>query len=199
VAAARRAGFDAAAAWVATEDRAHYWPEAKVIHIAVVWERGSGRLLGVQAAGEGEVAKRVDVATQLILAGTDLERLAHLEHAYAPPFAPALDPLAVAAFAALNHEEGVEALPPFTDLGGASVIDLRLPEEREAQPFEGEAEGIPLGELDPETLPKAAELVLVCQRGTRSAEGVRALAAAGRRARYIGGGVAWRQVGRTEG
>jgi len=195
LAAARRAGLDAAAAWVATEDRAHYWPEAKVIHVGVVWERDSGRLLGVQAAGEGEVAKRIDVATQLILAGADLERLAHLEHAYAPPYAPALDPLAVAAFAALNHEEGVEALPPFVDLGDATVIDLRLAEESQAQPFEGEAEGIPLGELEPDRLPDADELVLICQRGTRSAEGVRALAASGRRARYVGGGVAWRQVG----
>jgi rhodanese-related sulfurtransferase len=103
--------------------------------------------------------------------------------------------LAVAAFAALNLEDGVEALPPFVDLGGATVIDLRLAEEREAQPFAGEAEGVALGELVPDELPDTDELVLVCQRGTRSAEGVRALAAAGRRARYVGGGVAWRQVG----
>jgi len=198
LAGARRAGLDASATWVATEDRAHYWPEAKVIHVALVWESGSGRLLGAQAAGEGEVAKRIDVATQLILAGADLERLAHLEHAYAPPYAPALDPLAVAAFAALNHREGVEALPPFVDLDGAAVVDLRLAEERESQPFDGEAAGIALGELDKERLPDAPELVMICQRGTRAAEAVRRLAAAGRRARYVGGGVTWRQVGRKE-
>jgi hypothetical protein len=31
-----------------------------------------------------------------------LEEFANLEHAYAPPYLPALDPLAVAAFAAQN-------------------------------------------------------------------------------------------------
>ncbi len=198
LARARAAGLDARVAWVAAEDRAHYWPDAKVVHLAVVYERGSRRLLGVQGAGEGEVAKRIDTATQLLHAGARLDELAQLEHAYAPPYAPAVDPLAVAAFAALNQEDGVESLPPFAELEGATVVDVRLAVERESQPYEGECAGIALGELDPARVPDAEDLVLICQRGTRSAEAVRRLAAAGRRARYVGGGVAWRQVGGDE-
>lgn len=195
---ARSAGIDARAAWISAEDRAHYWPDAKVIHLAVVYERVSRRLLGVQAAGEGEVVKRVDVATQMLHARARLDELAQVEHAYAPPYAPALDPLAVLAFAALNQEEGVGSVPPGAELGSATVVDVRLPEEREAQPYAGACQGVPLGELDPAALPETDDLVLVCQRGTRSAEAVRRLAAHGRRARYVGGGVAWRQSGASE-
>ena len=195
-AAARRQGLDARAAWISVEDGAHYWPESKVIHLKLVYETSSLRVLGVQAVGEGEVAKRVDVATQLIARGATLQDFAELEHAYAPPYAPAMEPLAVAAQVALNQEDGVGAAPPDETREGTVVLDVRLPDEVEKRPVAvGRGHSIPLGELAGRLaeVDDATELV-VCERGTRSAEAVRLLQRKGIRARYLGGGLHWRKA-----
>ncbi|MEJ2582423.1 MAG: FAD-dependent oxidoreductase, partial [Acidobacteriota bacterium] len=122
--------------WVSAEDRAHYWPEAKLILLGMVYDPASNRVLGVQGVGEeGEVAKRIDVAAQLMLRGAQITDFEKIEHAYAPPYAPALDPLAVLGMAASNQVEGIESVAPVADLGSATVLDVRVPEEREERPL----------------------------------------------------------------
>lgn len=189
-----RRGHRVRSAWVAAEDAAHYWPEAREVLLTVVYDPVDRRVLGVQAAGVGEVVKRVDVATQLITRRATLDDLAAVEHAYAPPYAPALDPLAVLAFAALNQEDGVDALPPTTDLTTAPVLDVRLDDEREEEPLDVEAQGLPVHELEGRRheLP-AGPFRVLCARGTRSAEIVRRMRQRGREASYVGGGVSWRR------
>jgi rhodanese-related sulfurtransferase len=192
---ARRSGLVVRSVWTTADDRAHYWPEAQRIHLKLVYERGSERLVGVQAVGTGDVVKRVDVATQLVARGASLADLAQLEHAYAPPYAPAVDPLAMAAWAARNQEDGIEAEPPTVALG--DVVDVRLPEERERQPADARhVEELSVAELrgSPQARPVSGGLV-VCERGTRSAEAARLLKDRGG-ARYLGGGLQWREAAR---
>jgi NADPH-dependent 2,4-dienoyl-CoA reductase/sulfur reductase-like enzyme/rhodanese-related sulfurtransferase len=209
--AARARGLAARSARVTVLDRPHYWPEAKEIHLELVYEISSGRVLGVQAVGEGEVAKRIDIATQMIARGATLDDFAHVEQAYAPPYAPAIEPLAVAAMVAQNQIDGIESLSPGGEWGEHAVLDVRTPEEAEARPVDADRLiRIPLeelaerlGELDD------SERVVICERGTRSAEAVRLLLRHGFRARYLGGGLHWREamgeradsrrVGRVEG
>jgi len=177
--------------WVTADDVAHYWPEGHVVYIKLLYEEGTRRLVGVQAVGRGDVAKRVDTATQLLLRRATLAELAHLEHAYAPPFAPALDPLAMAAFAALNQEDGIEAVSPQAPLG--EVLDVRLPEESANPPVEGASvTAVPLPQLRRRLAEIGVPETVVCARGTRSSEAVRLLQARGQRARYLGGGLLWR-------
>jgi len=122
--------------WISAEDRAHYWPEAKLILLAMVYEPATKRVLGVQGIGEeGEVVKRIDVAAQLMLRRAVIDDFSTIEHAYAPPYAPALDPLAVLAMAAANQVEGIESVAPLTDISQARVLDVRIPEEREERPL----------------------------------------------------------------
>jgi NADPH-dependent 2,4-dienoyl-CoA reductase/sulfur reductase-like enzyme/rhodanese-related sulfurtransferase len=192
--AARERGLAARAAWISALDRPHYWPDAEEIHIKLVYEEDSGRVHGVQAAGEGEVAKRIDVATQLIARGATLDDFVHVEHAYAPPFSPAMEPLAVAAMVAENQRDGIESVSPEEDWDEISILDVRSAEDALQQPVPSErVTQITLGELDE----RAGELddsdrVVVCARGTRSAEATRLLARRGMRARYLGGGLNWR-------
>jgi rhodanese-related sulfurtransferase len=192
---ARRHGIPVRAAWGCAHDRPGYWPDSEEILLKLVYDPRSRRLLGLQAAGAGEAVKRVDVATQLILRGATLEDLAHFEHAYAPPYAPALDPLAAAAFTAQNQEDGIEAASPYDSLVGQAVLDVRLPDEVESRPLEADgATGIPLGELrDRLDEVDKATTVVICERGGRSAEAVRLLRGRGIRARYLGGGLRWRK------
>ncbi len=181
--------------WISAEDRAHYWPEAKLILLGMVYDPATRRVLGVQGVSEGgEVAKRIDVAAQLILRGGTIEDFIDLEHAYAPPYAPALDPLMVLACAAQNELGGIEAESPLMDLSTATVLDVRIDEEREERPVEaGTVVEIEVGELRDraDEIPDGP-LVVVCAHGTRSAEAVRWLVGRGLRARYLGGGMSWR-------
>jgi NADPH-dependent 2,4-dienoyl-CoA reductase/sulfur reductase-like enzyme/rhodanese-related sulfurtransferase len=181
--------------WISAEDRAHYWPEAKLILLGMVFDAGTRRVLGVQGVGEeGEVAKRIDVAAQLILRHATIEDFVDLEHAYAPPYAPALDPLTVLACAAQNQLDGIEAESPLMDLDSATVVDVRVDEEREERPIEaGTVIEIEVGELRERTneIP-GGPLLVACAHGTRSAEVVRWLAGRGIQARYLGGGMSWR-------
>lgn len=188
-------GLGVRQAWVSAEDRAHYWPEAKLILLTMVYDPADGRVLGVQGVGEeGEVAKRIDVATQLMLRGATVDEFTAIEHAYAPPYAPALDPLAVLAMAAANQMEGIESVSPLVDLGRKTVLDVRVREEREERPLTAaRLLEIEAGELRSrvDDIPEGP-LLVACAHGTRSAEVVRWLLQRGTRARYLGGGVSWR-------
>ena len=187
---AARRGMRARSAWVSAYDRAHYWPEAKEIVVHLVYDADSRRVLGVQAVGEGEVAKRVDVATQLIARGADLDEFADVEQAYAPPFSPAIDPLAQAAFAAGNQEEGIEGRDPGADLVGLRVLDVRHPDERKERPLPVPALETPLESLRAALpLPEGEPWLVVCERGARSAEAVRLIRSSGGSARYLAGGL----------
>jgi len=181
--------------WVSAEDRAHYWPEAKLILLGMVYDPATGRVLGVQGVGEeGEVAKRIDVAAQLMLRDAVIDDFSRLEHAYAPPYAPALDPLAVLAMAAANQVDGIESVAPITDLARETVLDVRVSAEREERPLTaGQVHEIEASELRDraDEIPDGP-LLVACAHGTRSAEVVRWLAHRGTQARYLGGGVSWR-------
>ena len=181
--------------WVSAEDRAHYWPEAKLILLGMVYDPSTNRVLGVQGVGEeGEVAKRIDIAAQLMLRGAVIGDFTAIEHAYAPPYAPALDPLAVLAMAAANQVDGIESVAPLTDLSRQTVLDVRVSAEREERPLSaGSLHEIEVSELRgrADEIPDGP-LLVACAHGTRSAEVVRWLAHRGIQARYIGGGVSWR-------
>jgi len=188
-------GLGVRQAWVSAEDRAHYWPEAKLILLGMVYDPSTNRVLGVQGVGEeGEVAKRVDVAAQLMLRGAVIDDFAVIEHAYAPPYASALDPLAVLAMAAANQVDGIESVAPLTDLSTETVLDVRVSAEREERPLTAGA----LHEIEVSELRSRSDeipdgpLLVACAHGTRSAEVVRWLAHRGTQARYLGGGVSWR-------
>ncbi len=190
-----RTGMSVASVWISAEDCAHYWPEAKLLLLAMVYDPATQQVLGVQGVSEkGEIAKRIDVASQLLARHAGYSDFAHIEHAYAPPYAPALDPLAVLGHVAENQTEGVEAVSPRVDLSTATVLDVRIPAEREERPLEAEALiAIEVSELrERESELPGGPLVVACAHGTRSAEVVRWLMQRGRAARYLGGGVSWR-------
>jgi NADPH-dependent 2,4-dienoyl-CoA reductase/sulfur reductase-like enzyme/rhodanese-related sulfurtransferase len=186
-------GMRARSAYVVGHDRADYFPGAKEIFLHMVYEGGTGRVLGVQGFGAGEVAKRIDVASGLVRRGATLADFAELEHAYSPPYAPAMEPLAVAAMVALNQEAGLRALAPDAPLEGV-VVDVRHPDEQTARPCPGGAVvSAPLEDL------RGAELVsgdgpflVVCEKGPRSSEAARILQSRGAKVAYLGGGLRWR-------
>jgi len=105
---AAAAGFSSVAATIESTTTAGYLHEsAGKIHVKVVAERGSGRLLGAQIVGRGPgAAKRIDVVATALTAGMDCAEVAELDLGYAPPFSPLWDPVAIAARKAASLATG---------------------------------------------------------------------------------------------
>ena len=93
---ARGAGFDASETETETLSRAGYYPGASKIKTRLITDR-TGRLLGAQMAAREGVAGRIDVYAAALHAGLKAEEIERLDLAYAPPFAPTVDPIIRAA------------------------------------------------------------------------------------------------------
>jgi NADPH-dependent 2,4-dienoyl-CoA reductase/sulfur reductase-like enzyme/rhodanese-related sulfurtransferase len=201
--AARAAGLDARAAWGSFEDRPAYYPDSSGMHLKLVYEARTLRLLGLQAVGPGQVVREVDVMAGLLQRGGVVQDLLDLEFAYSPPYANALDPLHQLAALVLNGEEdGIRFLPPRIgpedpQLLGRLVVDVREDEEREAaDPGFADSVHLPFTELRARIaeLPAKKPLLLVCAKGLRAYEAARILRHAGwDDVVYLGGGAQLRR------
>ena len=90
---AKELGYNVATTLTPGHDRAHFMPESAMIVLKLVGDRKTRKLLGVQAVGRGEAAKRVDVAVTAIAGGMTLDDIANLDLCYAPSYSEALDNL----------------------------------------------------------------------------------------------------------
>lgn len=91
------AGFDFASATIDSTTRAGYFPGAADIKTKLVFERGSGRLLGGQIIGQEGAAKRIDVIATALWNEMTVDEIVNLDLSYAPPFSPVWDPVLIAA------------------------------------------------------------------------------------------------------
>jgi len=180
---------------------AHYYPEHSELYLKLVYEEGTQRLLGLQVLGPGAAIKRVDVFASLLQREGKLTDLVDLEFCYAPPYNAALDPLHGLGCAALNREEAdVIPVGPFADADERAVIDVRSAAEMAANPCDlPEVMHVPSEQLRGRVadLPRDRPLLIVCEKGPRSAETARWLLAEGYRdVVYLAGGTALRSRAR---
>ncbi|NOX90236.1 MAG: FAD-dependent oxidoreductase [Calditrichaeota bacterium] len=87
---------------VKTATRAGYMPGKKRITVKLIFEVNGGRLKGAQLVGGEGVAKRLDILATALQQKMNVKELAQLDLSYAPPFAPAWDPILIAANQALK-------------------------------------------------------------------------------------------------
>ncbi len=199
---ARELGYPVVSTIVAGSDRAHYIPGQNPLLIKLVADAASGRILGAQMIGPGDVLPRVDTVAALLRTQGRLEDLAAVEMAYAPPFAPAIDLLTTAAWATQNKlyrlAKGYKAYEVKAKLErGEDIIllDVRTPKEVEAVklPYP-QVTYIPLGklrQLASEKLPQDKEIICFCKISLRGFEAVRILAGLGfKKVAYLEGGLA---------
>lgn len=191
--AAEEAGFDVGVAWGSFTDKADYYPGFENLHLKLVYDRKTTKLLGLQGFSKGEVVKRVDVFASLLRHGGKLEDLLDAEFAYAPPFAPAVDPLYSIACTARNELlEGIQSLPPDTDLDDRFIVDVRRAREASDRPLpEKNTKNVPFEEfrVNCDQVPKDQDVVCVCSKGVRSSEAARVLKDKGcANVKYLGGG-----------
>jgi NADPH-dependent 2,4-dienoyl-CoA reductase/sulfur reductase-like enzyme len=100
---ARASGHAVQSTTIQAGSRAHYYPGVRPMHVKLVVEQGSGRLLGGQIVGDQGAGPRIDVLATALHKGMTVEELSRLDLAYVPPIAPVWDPLLVAANVALKE------------------------------------------------------------------------------------------------
>lgn len=93
---AEREGYRAAAARITKRERPAYFRGRKVT-VELVADRRTGRLLGGAVAGDIDPTGRINVIATALQAHLTAAQFAHLDLAYAPPYATVMDPLLVAA------------------------------------------------------------------------------------------------------
>jgi NADPH-dependent 2,4-dienoyl-CoA reductase/sulfur reductase-like enzyme len=94
---ARDKGLDAGRSSIRTTDHADYYPGATELHVKLILDQKTGRLLGAQLIGAQGAAKRVDVLAAALSARMTVEDLTCVDYSYAPPYASAHDATLVAA------------------------------------------------------------------------------------------------------
>lgn len=173
-----------------------YYPGAKPIHLKLICERGSGRLLGAQAVGAEGVERRIDVISMALQMGATVFDLEEAELCYAPQYGAAKDPVNVAGMIAANVLRGDAALASWrAPRDGAFYLDVRDPAEFARGHLPG-AVNVPLGQLRERhhELPKDREIRVNCGVGQRSYYAVRFLRQLGYDARNLSGGYQTWQV-----
>ena len=186
---ARKLGYDAVSCLVPGPDKAHYFPGKKMLMLKLVADRATGRLLGLQAIGPGDAAKRLDVAATAITAGMTVDQVSQLDLTYAPPYSGALDNLITAANVTKNkiagHMDGLSPLELARRLDAGEYEDMVLLDVRTPGEFESghlrHAVHIPLGALRQRAgeLPRNKEIIVYCGSSLRAYEGALILRAAG--------------------
>ena len=99
-------GYDYVTVLTAGHDKPHYMPDAKLITIKLIADAKTRKILGMQAVGEGEVAKRVDVVAAALTFGGTIDDLFDIDLSYAPPYNSPIDNVAVAANSLMNKLAG---------------------------------------------------------------------------------------------
>ena len=103
---ARKAGFEPVIALAPGFDHASYYQGAQMITVKLVADGATGRVLGGQILGKGEVAKRADVLVTAISLNGTVDDIANLDLAYSPPYNGAMDVLHNAANVIRNKRSG---------------------------------------------------------------------------------------------
>ena len=93
----RAAGFDPVGVTITHASRAARMPGREQIHVHLIGDRSSRRLLGGQLVGREGAALRSNVLVPLLRGGASVDDLYEQDLVYTPPVAPSLDPLLVAA------------------------------------------------------------------------------------------------------
>jgi NADPH-dependent 2,4-dienoyl-CoA reductase/sulfur reductase-like enzyme/rhodanese-related sulfurtransferase len=186
---AREKGFDAVSVVTAAPDKPGFMGGSLLV-MKMTAERGTGRLLGLQCVGPGDVSKRIAVAAMALHGRLTIEDLVGADLPYAPPFSPAVDNFVTAAHVLEDKLEGrldgisARDVKAKLDAGETPfLLDVRGPDEYEQMRLGVGETLIPLGALRKRLgdLPadKDREIICYCKISLRGYEAALVLKANG--------------------
>jgi len=176
----------------------------KMLINKMVVEKDTGKILGYQCIGPGDVSKQVAQAAVAIMGGLTVDDMANADLPYAPPFTLAVDNFIMTSQVMQNKIRGlfdgisaVELRKKLDNCEEPFLLDLRGPDEYEMMRLGLGETLIPLGALRKRLheLPqdKDREIICYCKISLRGYEGARILMQNGwRNVKVLEGGImAW--------
>lgn len=166
-------GIPYASSTTHSASHAGYYPDALPLTLKLTFDPASGKLYGGQCVGYDGVDKRIDQIALLIKQGGTVYDLIKVEHAYAPPFSSAKDPIAIAGYVAGNIISGAMPVATWRQMAEADrsdtlFLDVRTREEHAFGAIPSSV-NIPLDELRGRIgeLPRDKEIYIYCAVGLR--------------------------------
>ncbi|MBW3084874.1 Coenzyme A disulfide reductase [Austwickia sp. TVS 96-490-7B] len=149
-------------------------PDSAPLHLKLLFETPTGRILGAQAISTDGADKRIDVVAALIMQGATVHDLTELELCYSPMYGTAKDILNMAGLVAVNQLTGDITQVQMSDVRrlldeGATIIDVREPGEYAQGHITG-AINIPFSQFRDrlDEIPQDTPVYLHCRIGQRS-------------------------------
>lgn len=169
----KQLGWEYAGSTTHSSSHAGYYPDALPLTLKITFDPQSGKIYGAQGVGYDGVDKRIDQIALLIKRGGTVMDLTQVEHAYAPPFSSAKDPIAIAGYVASNIKDGIMPIFTWRELMEVNpkeglILDVRTPEEYKLGSVRGSV-NIPLDELREslDEIPKDKPIYIYCAVGLR--------------------------------
>lgn len=186
---AKQAGFKVVSALAAGPERPGFMGSKSLIS-KIVAEADTGRILGFQCVGAGNVNRQVAEMAMAVMAGLTVDDVAMADLPYAPPFSLAIDNAIAVAHVVQNKMRGLYTgvsnleIKEALDAGKAPyLLDVRGPKEYERMRLGVGETLIPLGQLRKRLseLPadKTTPIVAYCMVSLRGYEAARVLMANG--------------------
>ncbi|NCC87500.1 MAG: pyridine nucleotide-disulfide oxidoreductase [Clostridia bacterium] len=192
---AKRLELDYDKVYTYSASHAGYYPGATNMAIKTIFEKSTGKILGVQIVGYDGVDKRCDVFATAIRAGMTAFDLTKLELCYAPPFGSAKDPVNMVGFVIENMLTGKVKNYNWYDVadlprdGSVTLLDCRTEIEYENGHIKGFI-NIPLDSIRSQInkIDKTKPVYVTCQIGLRGYIACRILSGNGFDVYNLGGG-----------
>lgn len=152
---------------------AGYYPGAMPSTLKLLFHPETGKVYGAQIIGYEGIDKRIDIIATTIQHQGDIYDLQEIEHAYAPPYSSAKDPVNQAGFAAENILQGKVKIIHWDELHSLHapnnfILDVRTPDENQLGHIEGsvniEVDAI-RNRLD--EIPRDKTIIIYCGVGQR--------------------------------
>lgn len=152
---------------------AGYYPGAMPTTIKIMFSPKDGKLYGAQVIGYDGIDKRTDLIATVLQKGGTIYDLQEIEHAYAPPYSSAKDPVNQAGFTAGNIIEGLVNIIHWDELyqlhaPNNFILDVRTPDEFELGNIEG-AINIEVDQIRNrlDEIPTDKKIIIYCGVGLR--------------------------------
>lgn len=169
----KQLGIDYLSSTTHSNSHAGYYPNSLPLSIKLIFEPKEGRILGSQIVGYDGVDKRIDQIALLIKKNGTIYDLIELEHAYAPPYSSAKDPIAIAGYVASNIISGQMKIVTWREMKDINredslVLDVRTKDEYSMGAITGSI-NIPLDDLRRRIneIPRDKTIYIYCAVGLR--------------------------------
>lgn len=174
----QKENMDYLSSYTHSMSHAGYYTNPLPMTIKILFSPTTGQVYGAKIVGQDGVDKRIEMIAQVIQHKGSIKDLADLEHAYAPPYSSAKDPVNMAGFVACNILSGKMKIVHKKDIHPDDfILDVRTTKEYNQGHIQN-AVNIPLDELRQhlDEIPKDRKIIIHCAGGMRAYFAYRILA-----------------------